>query len=123
MDKFSILHIGGEACATFEALYLSNGINPTVVVILNPSEGYGDNWTLFTNPDFRLYQMLKRNVENSTQATPKYLLANGNQEKSDSTFWSDYVSKYTKLVHYVTIDETNKTNYDSRWVELFLFAN
>ena len=27
-SRFSLLHIGGEACATFEAIYLSNKINP-----------------------------------------------------------------------------------------------
>lgn len=72
--KFSILHIGGEACATFEATYLTNGINPKAVVIIRPSEGYGDNWTLFTNSDFRLYKMLQINVDKNNQLLPKYLL-------------------------------------------------
>lgn len=72
--KFSILHIGGEACATFEATYLLNGINPRAIVIIRPSEGYGDNWTLFTNPDFRLYKMLEINANKNNQLLPKYLV-------------------------------------------------
>jgi hypothetical protein len=123
MDKFSILHIGGEACATFDALYLSNGINPSAIIILNPSEGYGDNWTRFTNPDFRLYQMLKSNVDNNSQVMPKYLLANGNQNQAESAFWSNYVSEYTRNSHYLTTDEYNNVRVSSRWIELFLRSN
>ena len=74
VTKFSILHIGGEACATFEASYFTNGVNPKAVVIIRPSEGFGDNWTLFTNSNFRLYKMLEMNVDKNNQLLPKYLL-------------------------------------------------
>jgi hypothetical protein len=123
MDKFSILHLGGEACATFDALYLSNGINPTAVVLLNPAEGYGDNWTLFTNPDFRLYQMLKMNVDKNAQTMPKYLLTNGNQKKSDSACWPFYVSDYTSHNSNSVLNEANQLEYRERWVELFSLQN
>lgn len=87
-ERFSLLHIGGEACATFDATYLAHGINPGAIAIIRPGEGYGDNWTLFTNPDFRLHTMLKMNCNNKHQKMPDYLL-------SDNTFtkeacWPDY---------------------------------
>jgi hypothetical protein len=92
--RFSILHIGGEACATFEALYLSNGINPTAVVIINPAEGYGDNWTLFTDPDFRLYQLMKMNSKGNNQLMPKYFIINENFNNSIyNSCWPEYEFK------------------------------
>lgn len=98
-SKISILHIAGEACATFEATYLTNGINPKAVVIIRPSEGFGDNWTLFTNPDFRLKEMLKLNLHNN-QVMPKYLILEGNgDEENPNAFWQDYKfkDKYIKI--------------------------
>ena len=93
-SKFSILHIGGEACATFEATYLTNDINPKAVVIIRPAEGYGDNWTLFTNSDFRLQQMLKLNAHNNNKAMPKYLILEGNNdEENPDACWNDYKFK------------------------------
>ena len=54
--EFSLLHVGAEACSVFNSLYVKNNINPKAVVIINPSEGYGDNWTKFTDPDFKFYK-------------------------------------------------------------------
>lgn len=83
ISRFSLLHIGEEACATFEAIYVSNKINPKCVVILNPSEGYGDNWTLFTNPEFRLYQSILHNTNENNAELPDELLTN-------CSLWPDY---------------------------------
>lgn len=123
MKKFSILHIGSEACSTFDALYLSNGINPAAVIMLNPGEGYGDNWTLFTNPKFRLYKMFEKNVNNNAQIMPKYLLTNGNQVKADNACWSGYVSEYVKYSYCITTDELEKQSVRHRWIELFSLNN
>jgi len=88
-QRFSLLHIGGEACATFDATYLTNGINPEAIAIIGPGEGYGDNWTLFTNPDFRLHTMLKMNCTKANQSMPRFLLAG--KALSNEAFWPDYV--------------------------------
>ncbi len=54
----------GEACATFEALYLRYKINPKCVVIAENSEGgYTGNWTWFSKPDYTLYQSILRNTQ------------------------------------------------------------
>ena len=68
IKKFSLLHIGGEACATFDALYVNNDINPRAVALLNPGEGYGDNWTIFTDPGYRLFKLVQLNSEKTALA-------------------------------------------------------
>ena len=96
VPRFSILHIGGEACATFEALYLENRVNPAGIAILNPAEGYGDNWTLFTHPEFRLFQMILRNAIRNGAEMPKTLITNSDIERDRffneySCFWPLYI--------------------------------
>ncbi len=88
VKKFSILHIGGEACATFDALYIGNKINPLGIAILNSGEGYGDNWTLFKDTNSQLYKLIEYNVQNNQKNFPKYLLTNSN--KTQNCFWPDY---------------------------------
>lgn len=87
--QFLLLHIGSEACEVFEALYLAHKINPKTITIIEPAEGYGDNWTEFTNPDFRLYKMLKMNCEINGQWMPEYLLTDRTFRKE--AFWPGYV--------------------------------
>jgi hypothetical protein len=121
-DRFSILHIGGEACAAFYDVYLSNKINPAAIILLNPGEGYGDNWTLFSNPDFRLHKMLKLNAENENQKMPKYILKNGSGfQKSSIKFWNNYISEYSKHSSECSINKLNKLETKYRWIELFSF--
>lgn len=71
VEKFSLLHIGGEACATFNALYVSNNINPKAVATLIPSEGCGDNWTKFTDPEYRLFRLMQLNSEKNSVNLPE----------------------------------------------------
>ncbi|GAP68287.1 hypothetical protein BA6E_102287 [Bacteroidales bacterium 6E] len=88
--RFSLLHIGGEACATFEAIYLSNMINPAAVAIFNPGEGFGDNWTKFRDPQYRLYQSILFNVKNNGALMPDVVLAHNSSDENDQCFWPDY---------------------------------
>lgn len=90
IKKFSLLHIGGESIATFDALYVNNGINPLAVTIINPSEseGYGDNWTRFTDPNYRFYQLIQLNIEKHDQKMPKYVYTDYARE--NRCFWPDY---------------------------------
>jgi len=87
-EEISIFHIGGEACAVFEALYLRNKINPRAVSILYPGEGYGDNWTLFTNPDFRFYQNMLRNHRENQAAMPEFLYSHSGPDNNCD--WDQY---------------------------------
>jgi hypothetical protein len=94
--RFSLLHIGGEACATFEALYIQNKINPTAIAIISPGEGYGDNWTIFINPQFRLYQNLSFNSQNNNAKMPNVLLTNMEISDDDVCFWPEF-RYYSKI--------------------------
>lgn len=89
--RFSLLHIGGEACATFEAIYINNKINPSAVAVISPGEGYGDNWTIFRDPNFRFYQNLQFNVENNGAEMPSVLLTNMSLSDNEECFWPGYV--------------------------------
>lgn len=90
-NRFSLLHIGGEACATFEAIYLNNKINPKCIAIISPGEGYGDNWTIFRDPDYRLYQILHFNATNNNANMPSQLLTNMMISDIDNCFWPNYI--------------------------------
>jgi hypothetical protein len=95
--RVSLLHIGGEACATFEALYVQNKINPSTVAIIMPGHGYGDNWTVFPDPEFRLYQSIKRNALKNKAEMPKTLLTGHTFGDKTHCFWPDF--KYKSECH------------------------
>jgi hypothetical protein len=88
VKSFEILHIGGEACAVFDSLYVRNKVNPSAVVLLNCSEGYGDNWTSFSNPEFRLHQMVS-----GIRPKPTFLIENAMdkmKEDAPESSWPHY---------------------------------
>jgi len=88
--RFSVLHIGGEACAVFQSLYLENKVNPRAFVSILPGEGYGDNWTLFGNRKFRLYQSILQNCRLNNALLPEYILTSDSRYPDDACFWSTY---------------------------------
>ena len=45
--RFSLLYIGGEGVATYQALYWSNQTAPKALAIIQPGTGFGLNWTDF----------------------------------------------------------------------------
>jgi hypothetical protein len=49
--RFSLLYVGGEGAATYQALYWSNRKSPTAIAIIRPGTGWGLNWTDFRHPD------------------------------------------------------------------------
>jgi hypothetical protein len=91
IKRFSLLHIGGEACETLEAIYIGNKINPRAVSIISPGEGYGDNWTIFRDPEFRLYQNLIYNSRINNIAMPEFLLTNMALSEKEPCFWPEYI--------------------------------
>jgi hypothetical protein len=88
--RFSLLHIGGEACATLEALYLTNKINPAAVAIIHPAEGFGDNWTLFRDPGFRFYKIMEKNALDNGASMPRYVLTDMIYSDEHACFWPEY---------------------------------
>ena len=45
--QFSLLFVGGEGVATYQALYWSNGLTAKAIAIVQPGMGFGYNWTNF----------------------------------------------------------------------------
>lgn len=87
--RFSLLHIRGEGCETFKQLYYHNKKNPKAIAIINPGEGYGDNWTKFTDYKYRFYQSIRNNVDNNGADMPEYMLTNAAPDE-DGYFWGDF---------------------------------
>lgn len=110
IEKFSLLHIGGEACATFDALYVNNGTNPKAVAILNPGEGYGDNWTKFTDPGYRLFDLIKLNSARNDLSWSEYVFVNIVNDKG-ICFWPNYE----------LIDKKTFLRPNSKWNECYTF--
>jgi hypothetical protein len=46
-QRFSLLYVGGEGAASFQALYHGNIATPAVVAVIRPGTGFGGNWTDF----------------------------------------------------------------------------
>ena len=88
-QRFSLLYIGGEGVATFQALYYSNGLAPALVAVIQPGEGFGYNWTSF----FDERTILARSVLNNPNGLPGYLLFGGigaDLEFQQSVVWPGY---------------------------------
>jgi hypothetical protein len=87
---FELLHVGGEACEVFNALYLKAGINPKVMIFINPSEGYGDNWTCFTETGFRLQNSVMLNTQSKGAQLPEMILKNVNTFPDPEPVWNEF---------------------------------
>lgn len=46
-ERFSLLYIGGDGAASYQALYHGNNATPAVVAVIRPGTGFGGNWTNF----------------------------------------------------------------------------
>jgi len=101
--RFSLLHCGGEACAVFNTLYKTNKINPHAVIFVCASEGYGNNWTLLTDSNFRFYKAISDINKNYNQPMPEYIL-----RECCAINWKDY--EYQNE-HYVRITNNQMNIY------------
>ena len=45
--RFSLLYIRGEACATYQALFVANRLLPKVICLIRPGTGFGGNFSNF----------------------------------------------------------------------------
>ena len=92
-ERFSLLYIGGDGVATFQALYHSNNATPAVTAVIQPGAGWGGNWTNFDNRD----EILAWSVLDAfPDCRPKWLLNGGYYEMKSrqQPCWPEY----TKLV-------------------------
>lgn len=54
-ERFSLIYIGSEGVATYQALYWVQRIVPTGICIIQPGTGWGFNWTDFRAPNAALF--------------------------------------------------------------------
>jgi|GEM_PF-1656910 len=59
--RFSLLYIGGEGVATYQALYWSNRTTAKAVAIVQPGTGFGCNWTDFMDGHKALGYVVSQN--------------------------------------------------------------
>jgi hypothetical protein len=79
--RFSLLFIGGEGVATYQALYWSNRLAAKAIGIIRPGDGFGLNWTQFGAEGKPFHQVLMENP----YGTPEIILRN-----CRSFSWSNY---------------------------------
>jgi hypothetical protein len=73
-ERFSLLFLCADGLATFQALYVGNGVAPGTVAIIQPGHGmFGGNWTDFTDPDGPLAEA----VFSNPAGWPDFLLHGG----------------------------------------------
>lgn len=87
-ERFSLLYLCADGAATFQALYLANGLAPKAIAIIQPGHGFGGNYTDFTDPE----RILARSVLSNPAGRPELLLYGGwfSRNLYREPCWSDY---------------------------------
>lgn len=112
-NRFSLLHIKGEACLILENLYVNNKINPLAIVFWNPAEGYGDNWTQLTNTGYRFYNYLIKNSEKNNIEMPSFILSNCALPINETEeFWPQYKFSKKQMVFNQRLITANLYKYE-----------
>lgn len=87
--RFSLIYIGGEGIATYQALYWSNNACPKALAIIQPGHGFGLNWTNFTEPNGFLNWVVSKNPNHKMPAQI-YFGGIGGRNSYDDLNWINY---------------------------------
>ena len=92
-ERFSLLYIGADGAAAFQALYHGNQCAPYVIAIINPGTGFGGNWTDYRDPN----QVLGRSVLQNPHGVPGWLLFGSGRRRTEEPecCWPDYREQVT----------------------------
>ena len=87
--RFSLIYIGGEGVATYQAIYWSNNACPNALAIIQPGHAFGLNWTNFTEPNGFLNWIV---ANNPNKKMPKqiYFGGYGSYDSYDDLNWLGY---------------------------------
>jgi hypothetical protein len=87
--RFSLIYIGGEGIATYQAIYWSNNACPKAIAIIQPGHAFGINWTDFTEPNGYLNWIVSKNPN---RKMPKQIYFGGvmGREDYDDLNWENY---------------------------------
>ncbi|MGY6551706.1 MAG: hypothetical protein ACXIT4_07375 [Erythrobacter sp.] len=86
--RFSLLYLGADGVAAYQALFVANEAVPAAIAIIQPGHGFGGNWTNFENPQEPLYQQVRANPAGQ----PEFLLfgGEGGRQFYEQPCWPDY---------------------------------
>lgn len=87
--RFSLLYIGGEGVATYQAIYWSNNACPKILAIIQPGHAFGLNWTDFTSPTGYLNWVVTNNP-NHQMPEQIYFGGIGNYDSYNDLNWTGY---------------------------------
>lgn len=85
-EKFSLIFIGGEGVATYQALYWSNQKFAKALPIIQPRIGFGLNWTDFRRRDKELAWVFMSNKF----GTPETVIYGGISSGYKDFSWEEY---------------------------------
>lgn len=71
--RFSLLYLCAEGVATYQEIYVKNGIKPKIIAIIQPGHGFGMNWTDFTDRN----QIFAQSIFHDENLLPDYLINGG----------------------------------------------
>ena len=88
-NRFSLVYIGGEGIATYQAIYWSNKATPTALAIIQPGFGFGLNWANFSEKNGYLNWVV---ANNPTKQLPKHIYYGGigGEQSYDNLNWEGY---------------------------------
>ena len=98
--RFSVLYIGGEGVATYNALYYSNKTTAKILAIIQPGTGWGLNWTDFRKQD----DALGYTVLNNPYGTPDKIVYGGIGKDYNDLKWEGYKKMKTIKKYYYSKD-------------------
>jgi hypothetical protein len=89
-QRFSLLYVRGEGCATYQALYNSNHVLPKVMALVRPGTGFGGNFGNFE-------QALLEVMESHPLGLPMQLLA-WHSKQSSTPFANCIQERYPQKI-------------------------
>lgn len=89
-QRFSLLYVRGEGCATYQALYNSNNVQPKVIALVRPGTGFGGNFGNFE-------QALLEVMESHLLGLPMQLLA-WHSKRSSAPFENCIQERYQQRI-------------------------
>jgi len=98
--RFSLIYIGGEGVATYQALYWSNKKTAKALAIIQPGHGFGFNWTNFSE----LAGPLKWVISNNPHGCPDFILYGGFGSDYTDLNWGGYELEKTITPYYTSLN-------------------
>jgi len=108
--RFSLIYLCAEACATYQALYLSKGIAPQVLCLIQPGDSFGGGWASMRDEKGPLAETVFgmfdefASIDQNTQPVPEYMVCGGMETDYAQSFWPSY---YPELIEHFQITNGN----------------